>query len=167
MNWFDILVIIVAIYAFIKGYSSGLIKQLASLAGIIACILLSGKVSLLILPYLRNLGKIPDNLIEPAAYIASFLLIFAVFMLIGHMLQSILQAVHLGMLNKLAGSVLSLAKWMIIISLLVNLIAKIDKNNSIIPSDMDSRSKTYGYIQPIATVIAPYLKFDFSENESE
>lgn len=162
MNWLDTLVIIVAIYSIFKGYKTGLIKQLASLAAIIACVLLSGKISSIILPYLRSLGKIPENLVESAAFIASFLLIFAAFMLLGYMLQSILQTVKLGTLNKLAGAALCITKWMIVVSLMLNLLIKMDSNHLIIPADIDTRSKSYPYIQPIAAAITPYLKFNIA-----
>lgn len=159
MNWFDILIIVVAIYSVFKGYKSGFIKQLASLVAIIACILISGKVSSILLPYLQD--KIPVNWAEPAAFIASFLLIFAAAMLIGHMLQSILETIRMGILNKLAGAGLSLAKWMIIVSILFNLLAKMDENHILIGKDIKEKSKTYKYIQPIAPMITPYLKFNW------
>jgi len=161
MNWLDIIVAIVIVYSIFKGYRTGFIKQLASLAGIVACILLSGKVSAMILPYLRNLGNIPDKLLEPAAFIAAFILIAAAFMLLGHMIQSILETIKLGFINRLAGAVLSLAKWMIIISLVFNLLIKMDEHRVLFPADIENRSLSFKYIQPVAPAIAPYLKFNF------
>jgi len=163
MNWFDIIIAIILVYAFFRGYRSGFIKQLASLAGIIACILLSSKVSFLILPYLREWGSIPQNLVEPAAFITSFLLIFAVFMILGHMLQTIINTIKLGLLNRLAGAALSIAKWFFIISVIINLLERIDKDRTLIPEDISEKSKTYRYIKPLAPEIATYLKFDFDE----
>lgn len=161
MNWLDILVIIVALYSIIKGYRSGLIKQLASLASVIACILLSGKIATMLLPYIHYFEKIPKNLSEPAAFILAFIIIFLAFMLLGHMLQSILHTMKLGTFNKLAGATLSFSKWMIIVSLILNLFIKIDKERLIISDKLDTQSKTYRYVQPIAPKITPYLNFDF------
>lgn len=163
MNWFDILVAIIILYSFFKGYSSGFIKQLASLAGIIACILLSGKVSSVILPHLQKLGNIPDKLLEPAAFIAAFIIIAAAFLLLGHMLQSILETIKLGFINKIAGAGLGLIKWMIVLSMILNLLVKIDEHHVILPADISARSLTYKYIQPIAPSITPYLKFNFTK----
>lgn len=165
MNWLDIIVLVVAVYSIFKGYSSGLVKQLASLAGIVACILLSNKVSFIILPYLRDWGIFPESLIEPAAFIISFLSIYAVVSLLGYMLHTILESVKLGLLNRIGGIVLCLAKWLIILSLVLNLIEKMDKNHSLISEDIAEKSKTYPYISPIAPAITPYLKFDFGKDE--
>lgn len=159
MNWFDILILIVTVYSLLKGYKSGFIKQLASLAAIIGCILLSGKISSIVLPYLND--KVPSNWSEPAAFITSFILIFAAAMIIGHMLQSILESVKMGTLNKLAGAGLSFIKWIILISIAFNLLAKMDEKHVIITADMKNQSKTYKYVQPIAPMITPYLKFDW------
>lgn len=161
MNWFDIIIIIVIVYSIFKGYRSGLVKQLASLAGIIACILLSNKVAFIVLPYLRHWGIFPDSLVEPAAFITSFLLIFAFVLVLGHMLQTILESVKMGLLNKLGGVVICLAKWLIIVSLILNLVEKMDKDHSLIAEDISRQSKTYIYVQPLAPAITPYLKFDF------
>lgn len=161
MNWFDIIIVIVAAYSIFKGYSSGLVKQLASLVGIIASILLSNKVAFIILPYLRNWEIFPDSLVEPAAFITSFLLIFAVVMVLGHMLQTILESIKLDSLNKIGGVVICLAKWLIVVSLILNLVEKMDKDHSLIAEDISEKSKAYPYIQPIAPAITPYLKFDF------
>lgn len=161
MNWFDIIIIIVIAYSIFKGYRSGLVKQLASLVGIIASILLSNKVSFLILPYFRSWGIFPDALVGPAAFIASFLIIFAAVLVLGHMLQTIIESIKMDSLNKVGGVVLCLAKWLIVVSLVLNLVEKMDKNHSLIAEDISEKSKTYPYVQPIAPAITPYLKFDF------
>lgn len=159
MTWLDILVLIVATYSIFKGYRSGLIKQLASLAAVVACVLISGKIATILLPYLLKLESIPRNITEPLAFIASYIIIFAGFMLLGHMLQSIAKTIKLGTVNKLAGAALSLAKWMIILSIFINLLTKMDVEHLIVRKDLGTESKTYKYIQPIAPEIAPYLKF--------
>lgn len=161
MNWLDIIVAVVVVYSIFKGYSSGLIKQLASLVGVIACILLSGKVSLIILPYLREWNIFPDSLVEPAAFIMSFLSIFAVVTLLGYMLQTILESIKLGFVNRIGGIVICLAKWLIVLSLVLNLVERMDKNHNLISEDISEKSKTYPYVRPLAPAITPYLKFDF------
>lgn len=163
MNWFDIIVLIVALYSIFKGYRSGFIKQLASLAGLVACVLLSGKLSTILLPYFQD--KIPGYFVEPATFIAAFLLIFAAFKLIGHMLQSILESIKIGAINKFAGAILSLAKWMILISVIINLAEKLDSKHTLIPDDLATSSKSYRYVQPIAPMLTPYLKFDLFQKD--
>ncbi|MEN9919657.1 MAG: hypothetical protein RL662_2093 [Bacteroidota bacterium] len=158
MNGFDIFVLIVVAYSILTGYRSGLAKQLASLGGLIASILLSGKVSTILSPHLKDI--IPNQLLQPVTFLIAFLLITIAFWLIGYMLQNILETIKMGTINKLAGAGLSCTKWIIAISILLNIVVAMDKKNTLIPADMDTRSKSYKYIKPIAPAITPYLRFE-------
>lgn len=163
MNWLDIFIAIIAVYSIFNGYKSGLVKQLASLASIVACVLLSGKISTILLPYIVYFEFIPQHLGESFAFILSFAIIFGVFFALGYMLQNILQTVKLGKLNKLAGASLCLVKWMVIVSLVLNLFTRMDSHNLVVPPDIGSKCKSYRFVQPIATEITPYLKFNIQE----
>ncbi len=156
MNGLDIIVAVVIVYSIFKGYNSGLVRQLASLAGIIVCILLSGKISSIILPHLHEWAVFPAGLEKPAAFITSFLLIFIVVLLLGYMLQTILESIKLGLLNRIGGVVLCLAKWLIILSLIINLTEEMDQKHSLIPENISEKSKTYRYIQPVVSAIMPF-----------
>lgn len=164
MNWLDILVAIIGIYSITKGYKTGLVKQLASLIGVVACAFLSGTVATIISPYLE--GHISENLLKPLAFVLSFLIIITLFSLLGYMLESIIKTVKLGQLNKLMGGTLCFIKWVVIISIFLNIIEKIDANHSIISTDTIDRSHTYKYIAPLATLISPYIKTYIVNNKS-
>lgn len=160
MNWFDIVIGIIIVYSIFRGYRSGLVRQLASLVGIVAGIILSNKVSFVILPYFRSWGIFPESLVEPAAFIASFLIIVAVVLILGHMLQTILETIKVGSLNRIGGVVFSAAKWLVVVSLILNLVEAMDKDHILIPADINQKSKTYQYVKPIVPAITPYLRFD-------
>lgn len=157
MNWFDICIFIVSLYSILKGYQTGFVKQLASLAGLIVAAILSGQLSYIVLPFM---SKLSDQFAEPLSYIASFILIIAVFALIGHMLHEILETIKLGTLNKLAGAVLCFSKWILLISITINLIEKLDTNKTLITDDFRSKSATFEMVKAIAPKIVPYLKFE-------
>ena len=54
MSWFDIIVILVLLAAFIKGLKKGLTMQLAGLVAIIIGAIFAGKAAEIILPYLLD-----------------------------------------------------------------------------------------------------------------
>lgn len=160
MNWFDIFIIIVIIYCSIKGYKSGLIKQLTSLVGLIAAAILSGQISTIIYPYIQGFAQLPNYLTSPLSYIIAFAIIILFFYLIGTMLDSMIKTIKIGTLNKLAGVILCVAKWVIAISIILNIIIKADEHQQLVTGRIQNRSITYQYIQPIAPLIIPYLKFN-------
>lgn len=161
MNWFDICIFIVIIYCIIKGYKTGLVKQLSTLAGLIAGAVLSGKLSILILPYIQHIKQIPHYMSAPLSYAITFIIIISAFYLLGTMMEEILKTVKMGTLNKLAGVALCLTKWLFAISIIVNLIVQADEHHQLIGPKIQDGSTTYKYIQPFAPKLVPFLKFSF------
>ncbi|PXV67545.1 colicin V production protein [Dysgonomonas alginatilytica] len=161
MNWFDICIIIVIIYCIIKGYKTGLVKQLSTLAGLIVGAVLSGKLSILILPYVKHIKQIPDYMAAPLSYALTFLIIISSFYLLGTMMEEILKTVKMGTINKLAGIALCLTKWLFAISIAVNLIVQADEHHQLLAPKIRNGSATYKYIQPFAPKLVPFLKFSF------
>lgn len=167
MNWFDVFILILLTYCAINGYKSGLIKQLASLAGIIIGAIISGKISSIIYPYVQNTLQLSDYLTAPLSYIIAFLFILLFFYIIGMMLNTIVNTIKMGTFNKLAGVVLCSTKWVILISILINIVTKADQREKWAEEKMSKNSLTYQYIQPIAPAIIPYLKFSFDQNNQQ
>lgn len=162
MNWLDIIIVIIVVYCIFEGYKTGLIKQLATLAGFIVGAVLSGTISSIILPILQSKIGSSENILGPLSYILAFTAIMIVFYLLGSMIQSIVETVKMGALNRLAGIVLCLAKWVFVTSILLNLILKTDTNKALITDNTINKSKTFKYVQPFAPRIVPFLKFDLS-----
>lgn len=162
MNWFDICIFIVIIYCIIKGYKTGLVKQLSTLAGLIVGAVLSGKLSILILPYVQHIKQIPHYISAPLSYAITFLIIISAFYLLGTMMEEILKTVKMGTLNKLAGVALCLTKWLFAISIILNLIVQADEHHQLITPKIQNGSSTYKYIQPFAPKLVPFLKFSFN-----
>lgn len=159
MHWFDIILTIVSLYSIFKGYRSGFIRQLAALAGIVACVFLSDRVALIIQPYIAD--KVSSLLLGPVTFMVAFVLIFVAFMLLGYMLQSIFESSKkLGFINRFLGAVLCWVKWMLMLSILLNVVLKMDRQHLLLPADIEMQSKFFRFIKPIAPAIAPYLKFD-------
>lgn len=159
MNWFDICIFIVIVYCVIKGYKTGLVKQLSTLAGLIVGAILSGKLSVLILPYVQHIKQISPYMAPPLSYALTFLIIIACFYLLGTMMEEILKTVKMGTLNKLAGIALCLTKWLFAISIVINLIVQADEHHQLIAPKIQNGSASYKYIQPFAPKLVPFLKF--------
>lgn len=163
MTWFDLFIYIVIIYCVFKGYKTGLIKQLATLAGLVAGAILSGQISSILLPVLQGKSHSSDYILAPISYMLAFALIMLAFYFLGTLIQGIVEAAKMGTLNRLAGVVLCLTKWMLAISIIMNLILKIDSIHYIISENTINNSKMYKYVQPLAPHIVPFLKFEFNK----
>lgn len=134
MNAIDIIILVVIAGAAIYGLYRGFIKQLSSLAaialGVIGCRLFGNDVGVM------AMSLMPDTLNNPtiANFIGIailFILIYLTVELIASLLHSLSHALMLGWLDHLLGSVFSLFKWLLILSIILNVWELVSPQNPI------------------------------------
>lgn len=161
MNWFDLIIIILLVAAFIKGYSKGLIMQLVGLAAIIIAAIFGGKLAAIILPELNNLLDISPNFARVLSFIIAFSLIAFVILLIGGVIQRFIDVIMLGIINRLLGAVIGVGTIMVFLSIILNLILMLDTNESIINERIKEESFFFSRVEAVVPAIVPYLNEDF------
>jgi membrane protein required for colicin V production len=161
LNWFDLVVVILVLVTLIKGFFSGLVMQIASLAGIILGAVFAGKLSGYIAPRLINLIDGSPHIIGPLSYIVAFIAILVALFFAGKLLESFVDALKMTTLNRLAGAVFCAAKWIVVFSIVLNLVAEFDQHKRIIKEDAREKSHTYPLVTEIAKAVIPYLRFDW------
>ena len=80
---------------------------------------------------------------------------------VGNMIQSVLKAIKLNILNRLAGAVFCLTCLMFVFSICLNLLVEFDRNKSILSEHVRKESLTLSTVQSVAPAIIPYLRFDW------
>lgn len=161
INWFDILIAVVLIATLIKGYSSGLVMQIATLAGVILGAIFAGLLSEFIAPTLLAWTKAEPHIIAPLSYIIAFILIFIVLVLLGRSLQSIIKVAKINILNRIAGAIFCSLTGIIGLSILLNIVIEFDKDKRIINENVRTQSYAYPFVKMASPLIVPYLKFDW------
>ncbi|MDD2326794.1 MAG: CvpA family protein [bacterium] len=160
-NWFDLTVGILLLLTVINGYRKGLIMQLAGLAILILSAIFGGRIAEMILP--RLTGWI--NLSPEAARVLSFILAFAaiatVLTLTGRLLQKFIDVVLLSFVNRLAGAVIAAGTMMLFLSILLNLVLLLDRNESVIRSGIKQNSFFYERVEAVVPAIIPHLNSRF------
>jgi membrane protein required for colicin V production len=161
MNWFDLVVVILVLVTLVKGFFSGLVMQVASLAGIVLGAIFAGQLSALIAPELIRFTDASPHIIGPLSYIIAFVAILVGLFFAGKLIESFVEALQIGFLNRLGGAVFCCAKWIVIFSILLNLLVEFDQNKVYIKEDVREHSYTYPYIAKISQTVIPYLRFDW------
>lgn len=161
MNWFDLVVVIIAGLALVKGFFSGFIMQAATLAGIILGAIFAGKLAAFIAPEMISLIDGSPHIIGPLSYIIAFVIILVILFFAGKLIESFADALQLSALNRLAGALFSCAKWIILFSIALNLLAEFDQDKKIIQEDIRKESYTYPLVSEVAKTVIPYLRFDW------
>lgn len=160
METFDIIVLSLAIIAFIAGFLTGLVMQLAILAGVVLGSVFSGELAAWLSPVIVDWIGGVQHIVKPLSYIISFFIIVTLSTLAGRLLQSVFKAIKINVLNRLLGGFSGLLSYVIILGIVVNIIEDVDKKGAILTDDIRKKSVTYSLIKEVATTVVPYLRFD-------
>jgi len=167
MNWFDLIVVILVLITLVKGFFSGLVMQIASLAGLILGAIFAGQLSSIIAPKLIELTNASPHIMGPLSYIVAFIIIIVALLFAGKLLQSFVDAIKMNTLNRLAGALFCCAKWMIVFSILLNLLVEFDQDKTLIKEEIRENAHTYPIVMDIAKTVIPYLRFDWAQELKE
>ncbi len=158
MNFFDIIIAIVLVWAFYSGYKKGIVYMLISFIAIIAGLYIAIHFSYFTVEKLGQwLDKDPAQL-KIIAYILTFVIVFGLLHLVGKILDKFLEAVALGVVNRLAGGALSVGIKIVVLSLLLWLFDQGNQIYPVIKQDTLNQSTLYNPIKNLSPVILVNLK---------
>jgi len=151
LNYFDIIIICVLSFGFIKGFLKGFFNEVSSFIGffigLIGATMFSENLSNLIL-------KIIDldlKILNIISFIFLFIVITILFSLIGKSLTKLMKFASLGTINRLFGGIFSFGKYLVILSFIVLLINYLNTLFSItlIPKDSLNESTLFTFLQSV------------------
>ena len=151
MNYFDIIIICILSFGFIKGFLKGFFNEVSSFIGffigLIGATMFSENLSNLIL-------KIIDldlKILNIISFIFLFIVITILFSLIGKSLTKLMKFASLGTINRLFGGIFSFGKYLVILSFIVLLINYLNTLFSItlFPKDSLNESTLFTFLQSV------------------
>ena len=157
MNWFDILIGVLLLIALINGYRKGLIMQLVGLATIILAAIFGGRLAEIIHPELNELINLSPEAARVFSFILAFALIAIVLSLIGRLLQKFIDVVLLSFFNRILGAVIAVGTMMLFLSILLNLVLMLDKEEVVIKKEIREESFFFERVEAVVPAIIPYL----------
>ena len=163
MNWFDLVIIIFLLIALLNGYRRGLIMQLVGLAIIILSAIFGGKLAVIILPELNRLLDISLNIARVLSFVLSFAAIALVISFVGRLLQGITNVIFLGFVNRLMGSLVAVGTLMFVLSIILNLLLMLDRDESLIKKEIKEESFFFERVEAVVPAVVPYLNEIFWE----
>ncbi len=158
MNYIDIVVGIILILAILKGFRNGLIIELASLVALVLGLFGAIQFSSITESYL--IEYIDSSNIGIIAFVITFVLIVIGVHLIAKVVDKLVKAIALGMINRVLGALFSLLKYAFIISVVLAILGSFEKTYSLLPEEQKESSQLYEPLRSIAPSVFPYLQFD-------
>ena len=146
MNYFDYVLLMPVLYGMYRGFSKGLILELASLLALVAGIYGAMHFSSFTFEYLRNYVEIEAAYLQLASYGLTFLIIVLVITLTGKILTLLVKMVALGFINRMVGSVFGGMKALLILSVLLLFFNRLNKQFGIVKDEVLNSSVLYNPI---------------------
>jgi len=160
MNFIDAIIIIVLIFAVIRGFTNGLVKEVASLAALILGIWGAIKFSDFTADKLYVYFDLTGKYVGIISFMITFGIIVVVIHFIGVLLDKLLEAVALGFVNRLLGMIFGLIKSVLILSVIFVILNAINASRPFLPKERIEKSMLYNPISDIAPAIFPIIGKD-------
>ena len=163
MQLIDILLAIPLLFFIYKGWKKGLVREVATLvgllAGIWACVHLSQQVAMWL-----NLDSENTILI---AFIVTFVAVLVLTYLLGRCVEGLLKAAKLSLLNRLAGALLGTVKALCILAVLLNYVVMFDKQEVVIKPEAKENSLLYKPVYNVGNQLTASLKQFIDDHKEE
>lgn len=168
MNYIDLVLGILLIIAAIQGFRKGFIIEFASLAALILGIWGGIKFSDFTAHFITRHTGYTSEYLSTIAFFVTFIAIVILIHIMGKMLDSIVKAVLMGFLNRLAGIIFGVLKTAVILSVLLLLFDEVDENVHILPTQQKQTSKIYKPLKEVVPTLFPFIKlWDSDKDDNE
>jgi len=154
----DIIILIPLVWFTIKGFTKGLIIELASLAALVLGIYLAYFFSDFTAGILTNKLGVTSQYVQPVSFVLTFVIVIILVFILAKALEAVVKTASLGLINKLAGAVFGFAKIFLICALCLYQLVYFDINAKIITSATKEKSYTYKPLMKSAVTVLPYIK---------
>ena len=164
MSYVDLFFGLVLAWGAYSGFSKGLIKELASILGVIIGVFLAKNYYPYLDIKLKPIFESEAGFISILSAILIFLLTIMVFKIIAKFLTKFLKIIALGLLNRIIGSVFGIFKTVLLLCVLVFIFSNINNVTGLIKAEKLSQSFFYSKVEKINSLI---IKSNYNENGNE
>ena len=164
MSYLDIFLIIIIGWGACNGFLKGLVKELASILGIIFGIYLAKNYYTFLDQKLYLLFESEANYLSLISAVIIFLLTIMIFKIVASFLTKFLKLIALGLLNKIIGAIFGVLKSLLILCVIIFVFSKINNAVNIIENDKLQESLIYTEIERINKFV---IEKNYTEKGSE
>lgn len=161
MGVIDIILLVCLLPAFYFGIKNGLVRQIISVAVLYFGITLSLRFADLVSTWILKVVTLSDFWVKTISFILIFLVVAFLLNLIGKLIEKILKITLLGWLNRLLGVVITLAIFLVILSIIIHFIDAANNSFNFIAKDKIAESKLYPLLLEFSNKLFPYLESFF------
>ena len=165
MNSFDYILLIPLLYGLYRGFTKGLIIELASLLALILGIYGALHFSSFTFEFLSDYVEIKTVYLQLASYGLTFLIIVMVISLTGKALTMLIKLVALGFINRMMGAIFGSIKVLLILALFILFFDRFNKQFGMVKDEVLDASLLYNPIRIQAEQFYPNVLEEFERQK--
>lgn len=133
---YQLIIVIVGLFALFKGYRRGFLNQLSGLLGMafgVTCsIVFADRVAEILKSVIATDFPFPSYFYSTLASAIIYVSVFVIIRFFTNILKSAMSIFHVGILNRIAGAGFCLFKYLMVLSIIYNLIVCFDSKSSLL-----------------------------------
>lgn len=163
MSLLDIILAVPMAFLLYKGWTRGIVREVATLVGVLAGIWAAVHLSQDVAGWI--------DLESENAVLAAFFICFVGAMvlayLLGRMVEGLMKAAHIGIANRLLGAVVGMVKALCVLAVLLNYVEMFDKDEVILKQEIKEKSLLYKPVHNTGNTLTASLKQFINEHKDE
>ncbi len=165
MNSLDYILFIPLLYALYRGFTKGLIIELASLLALIVGIYGALHFSSFTFEFLSDYFEIKTVYLQLVSYGLTFLIIAVLISFTGKILTMLIRLVALGFINRMMGAIFGGIKALLILSVFISFFDRFNKQFGMVNEDILTSSLIYNSIRTQSEQFYPNILEQFDRQK--
>lgn len=159
MNYIDIIILLFLLSGAFRGFSKGLVIEVATLAGLILGVYISIRYSSYTEGILRDFMNITSEYISYIALAVTFIVVVVGVYILGKLLTKLVDIISLGLVNKLLGTLFGVVKYFIIVCVLLMIVDALNEKFQFISEETIQKSLLFQPFLNFAEKIYNSIRF--------
>ncbi|MBE6250873.1 MAG: CvpA family protein [Bacteroidales bacterium] len=157
MNILDVIILVCLIPAIIQGIRKGFIEQVISTVSLIIGIWLSAKFADVVGQWLGGFLTASEQTLKFVAFIIILVAVCVGLLLLGKIIEKLVQLITLGWVNRLLGVVFAIAKCFLILGVVLLLFEYLNNAFHMVNQEYIDSSRMYQAVKWVADTVFPYI----------
>ena len=160
MNWLDFLILLLIVAGMVRGFSKGLIFELSGLVGLIIAVYVSRYHSSPFAEFIHGFFNVGMEYCPALGMIMAFIVSLILVKVLAMCAQKLIKAISLGWLNSLLGALISIVKYTLVISVVLNVLGPINEKLHVMDGKHSEGSVLCKPVTKFAPAVLPMLNIN-------
>lgn len=158
MQTIDIIISVLVVWGVVKGFTRGLISEVAQLAALVLGCIFATRFSFYLSDFLIETFILSDKIVPIISFILIFIGVLLGVIFLAKALTNLTKAIALGWLNRSGGMIFGGLKFLLIAGIILQLIITNDMKQKIISAESREKSALLNPTLDFTNFLSPYLK---------